>query len=308
MDRIDPRALRNAFGTFLTGVTVVTTVDADGHPRGFTANSFSSVSLDPALLLVCMAKSSANLESFRSAKGFAVNILSEQQQEVSSTFARRVEDRFGAVSWTLGPHGSPVLEGVSAWFDCAPYETVDAGDHLIMIGEVKAFETGVHNGLGYARGSYFTLGLERQAADALSDESVIVSAVVERDGQILLFPNATNSLGLPNTRLSAKRGAVSQLSTLLGKSGLQASIGFIYSVYEDRTTSTDHIVYHCVAGQGEPLDGVFLSLDELPFDRIKDPATSALLRRFVDESRMGQFSVYFGDESRGEIRHLVTKD
>lgn len=93
----DPRQLRDAFGAFLTGVTVVTTINAEGQPIGFTANSFTSVSLDPPLLLVCLAKTSRNYAAVTEAAGFAVNILSEAQKDVSNTFARPVEDRFAAV-------------------------------------------------------------------------------------------------------------------------------------------------------------------------------------------------------------------
>ena len=141
MTTIDPRALRNAFGTFMTGVTVVTSHDADGNPLGFTANSFTSVSLDPPLVLVCLANSSQNYDALTQAKGFAVNVLSEGQKDVSNTFARPVEDRFSAVNWQNGPHGSPVFNDVSAWFDCSMHQTVPAGDHVILIGKVEAFET-----------------------------------------------------------------------------------------------------------------------------------------------------------------------
>ena len=305
---IDPRALRDAFGTFLTGVTVVTTMDSGHEPRGFTANSFASVSLDPPLLLVCLAKSSTSLDTFRSAAGFAVNILSEKQQAVSTTFATPVADRFGAVNWRLGPYGSPVLAGVAAWFDCAVHNSVDAGDHVILIGQVKAFEAGVDNGLGYARGSYFTLGLERRAATVPPDASVTVSAIIERNGQVLLFEDAAGSLTLPTAQTTAKVSAVSQLGRLVAETGLLASIGFIYSVYEDRGAQENHIVYHCIAGEGRPKVGVFLDFDHLPFDRVGDPATESVLRRFLSESRMGQFNVYFGDERRGETRRLDSED
>jgi flavin reductase (DIM6/NTAB) family NADH-FMN oxidoreductase RutF len=104
---IDPRALRDAFGCFMTGVTVVTTVDAAGTPQGFTANSFSSVSLDPPLLLVSLANSSRNLDSFAKGAGFAVNILAEGQKDISATFARPSEDRFANLYWRKGPVGNP---------------------------------------------------------------------------------------------------------------------------------------------------------------------------------------------------------
>lgn len=151
----DPRALRTAFGSFMTGVTVVTLLDAQGRPLGFTANSFASVSLDPPLLLVCLANTSSNYEAFAKTQKFAINILSQSQVEVSNTFARPGDDRFANVDWQVGPHGSPVLAGVSAWFDCATFKTVDAGDHLILIGEVKGFDCTEAPGLGYARGAYF---------------------------------------------------------------------------------------------------------------------------------------------------------
>ncbi len=91
---VDPRALRDAFGAFPTGVTVVTACDGDGNPIGFTANSFTSVSLNPPLLLVCLAKTSRNFAIMTGAQHFAINVLSETQKDVSNTFARPVEDRF----------------------------------------------------------------------------------------------------------------------------------------------------------------------------------------------------------------------
>ena len=88
MQTVDPRALRDAFGAFPTGVTVVTACDGDGNPIGFTANSFTSVSLNPPLLLVCLAKTSRNFATMTGAPHFAINVLSETQKDVSNTFAR----------------------------------------------------------------------------------------------------------------------------------------------------------------------------------------------------------------------------
>ncbi len=84
---IDPLALRRAFGTFVTGVTVITTIDADGRPRGMTANSFASVSLDPPLLLVCVGKSASSYPAFVGTDRFAVNLLRDTQTDVSNLFA-----------------------------------------------------------------------------------------------------------------------------------------------------------------------------------------------------------------------------
>lgn len=155
----DPRALRDAFGAFTTGVTVVTSHDREGRPIGFTANSFASVSLSPPLLLVCVAKGARIHDPMTSAPQFAVNILAEDQKEISNTFARPVADRFASVRWRNGPCGSPLIDGAAAWFDCSRERVVETGDHSILIGRVEAFENARRNGLGYARGSYFTAAL-----------------------------------------------------------------------------------------------------------------------------------------------------
>jgi len=187
MNAIDPKELRNAFGQFMTGVTVVTTKDKHGEPVGFTANSFSSVSLDPPLLLVCLANGSSNYDTFCNADGFAVNILAQDQTEVSNTFARPVDDRFAAVQWQDGPLGSPVLDGVCAWFDCSMEQRVKAGDHVILIGRVAAFENHERGGLGYASGGYFSRDQETEAARKIAlDVRASVSAVVRHGDSILL--------------------------------------------------------------------------------------------------------------------------
>ncbi|WP_343563759.1 flavin reductase family protein [Kiloniella sp. b19] len=297
----NPRALRDAFGAFMTGVTVVTSYSADGKPLGFTANSFSSVSLDPPLLLVCLARSSSNYEAMTSAAGFAVNVLAEEQKDVSNTFASRVEDRFAAVSWKDGPNGSPVFEGVSAWFDCSMHQVVDAGDHAILIGEVKAFENGSASGLGYARGAYFTPALEAQALQSNTD--VVVSALIEKDGKILFVQDQGGQLSLP-TR-DVKQGVPSNnLEQLLGEVGATASIGFIYSVYEDLQSSTQHLVYHCTAADESSVKGVFLPADEENVGRVADTAVQVMLRRFVEESHMGNYGIYLGNQDRGEVRQI----
>ena len=159
-DPSDTLALRAAFSAFLTGVTIVTTVDGDGAPRGFTANSFTSVSLTPPLILFCISKSSLSLDLFLGTSAFAVNILSDRQQQLSARFAAPVEDRFAEVDWSAGPAGSPVLQGVCGWFDCETRNTVEAGDHHIIIGEVIGYDHNPAEALGYSRGGYFSLAGE----------------------------------------------------------------------------------------------------------------------------------------------------
>lgn len=151
----DPRTLRDALGCFATGVTVVTCLDGEGKPVGLTANSFTSVSLDPPLLLVCVAKAAATAGPLSDADHFAVNVLQNEQQPASITFSTRVEDRFGQTPWSLGEHGVPVLLDSLSVFECSRHAIHDAGDHFILVGEVKkaTFEAGL-DPLLYFRGRY----------------------------------------------------------------------------------------------------------------------------------------------------------
>ena len=150
----DPRTLRDALGCFATGVTVVTCLH-DGVPAGLTVNSFTSVSLDPPLLLVCIAKQAASAPALTSASHFAVNVLQTGQQPASIRFATRDEDRFGATPWACGEAGAPILEESLGVFDCERYAVYDGGDHHILVGQVvKASFDASLDPLLYFRGRY----------------------------------------------------------------------------------------------------------------------------------------------------------
>jgi flavin reductase (DIM6/NTAB) family NADH-FMN oxidoreductase RutF/pimeloyl-ACP methyl ester carboxylesterase len=299
---LDPPALRDAFGTFMTGVTVVTSHDSDGHPIGFTANSFSSVSLEPPLVLVCMANSSRNYDALTQARGFAVNVLAADQKEVSNTFARPVEDRFATVDWHPGPNGAPILAGVSAWFDCRMFKTVEAGDHVILIGEVKGFEAATAPGLGYARGAYFTPAVETEALS--QGAHLVVSALIERAGEVLLVDDGNGGLTLPQ-RPVGREGTSQALLQLLETSGLNADPGFIYSVFEDSGRAHQHISFLCQAADGAPKQGCFTPLTESTLMEVTDPALRIMLERFARESRLGNYGVFYGTQVSGDVRKIV---
>ncbi|TCN33088.1 flavin reductase family protein [Sinorhizobium americanum] len=303
----DPRALRDAFGSFMTGVTVVTANDTSGRPIGFTANSFASVSIDPPLLLVCLAKTSRNFATMTMAKGFGVNVLSEKQMTVSNTFAKPVEDRFAAVEWKNGPHGAPILAGVSAWFDCSTNEIVDAGDHAILIGRVEAFENGAMAGLGFARGSYITPGLSSKAVSAAAEGVPLIAAVVERDGAVLLISEADGRCRLPQMELKGGEPLAALQDYLTDATGLAVEVGFLYSVYDNKATGHQHIVYRAVAEPGDTKAGRFAPIADLPLDAMDNSATADLLRRFAAESALGNFGVYVGDEKQGKVHPYARK-
>lgn len=135
LSRVDPRWLRNVLGCFATGVAVVTVAGELG-PVGVTANSFTSVSLVPPLVLFCVANSSRSLEPIKRAKAFAVNILGKDQERVSRTFAAKIDNRFAEVATRMDTTGSPVLADALAFLDCEVAESFERGDHLIVLGEV----------------------------------------------------------------------------------------------------------------------------------------------------------------------------
>ena len=132
----DPRTLRDALGSFATGVTVVTCVDSAGRPFGFTANSFASVSLDPPRLLVCIASQARCAPPLIEADHFAVNVLQARQQPESIRFSARDEDRFGTTPWSTGETGAPLLMDSLGVFECERHAVHEGGDHKILVGQV----------------------------------------------------------------------------------------------------------------------------------------------------------------------------
>jgi len=151
----DPRTLRDALGCFATGVTVVTCLNAEGEPAGLTVNSFTSVSLDPPLLLVCLAKAAASAAALIGASHFAINVLQTGQQPASIRFSTRDEDRFGTTPWSCGEAGAPILAESLGVFECERFAVYDGGDHHILVGRVvKASFDASLDPLLYFRGRY----------------------------------------------------------------------------------------------------------------------------------------------------------
>jgi len=155
MIRPDAAAFRTACGQFATGVAVVTARARSGQPVGLTINSFSSVSLDPPLVLFCLACEAQCMAGFDGADGFVIHVLSAEQRALSARFATPDADRFQALDWQDGPCG-PVLPGALVRFDCRRHAVVDGGDHIILIGRVEAVSVpdGATDPLLYFRGGY----------------------------------------------------------------------------------------------------------------------------------------------------------
>ena len=161
----DPTQFRRACARFATGITVSTALAADGTPHGFTANSFTSVSLEPPLVLICVDNRANVLRHFEQAAYFGVNILGAEQEAISVRFAERGLDRFEGIDWHAGATGVPLLGGALARLECQTSQKLTAGDHTIILGEVLHAEWEEGAPLLYYASAYHTAQPRRRERD-----------------------------------------------------------------------------------------------------------------------------------------------
>lgn len=166
----ESRHFRRALGAFATGVTIVTTKDVGGLDVGMTANSFSSVSLNPPMVLWSLAKTSSNIDAFRDASGFAVHVLAADQEDLSGRFATKGIDRFAGLELDRGETGTPLLPDCTARFECRTAFQHEGGDHVIFVGDVVTFTHSDRRPLVFHGGRYGRLiNPDEGGPDALSD-------------------------------------------------------------------------------------------------------------------------------------------
>jgi len=153
---IDSKEFRRVLGHFPTGVVVVTAVGSDGTPAGMAIGSFTSVSLEPPLVAFLPAKTSSSWPRMSTSGAFCVNVLGESQGDLGKRFATSGGDKFAGIDWTPAPSGSPILPSVLAWIDCDVVRVDDAGDHLLVMGQVRALSANPEGGgpLVFYRGSF----------------------------------------------------------------------------------------------------------------------------------------------------------
>jgi flavin reductase (DIM6/NTAB) family NADH-FMN oxidoreductase RutF len=154
---IDPRELRNVMGHFATGVTIITTKDVSGKPFGLTANAFSSLSLDPPLVLICVDKKVDCYACFDQSRVFVVNILSEGQDQLSTRFATKGIEKFEGIAVRQGNLGVPLLEGAVAHIECTLTSAYEGGDHTIYVGEIQSVAASGDRPLLFFKGKYSRL-------------------------------------------------------------------------------------------------------------------------------------------------------
>jgi flavin reductase (DIM6/NTAB) family NADH-FMN oxidoreductase RutF len=155
---LDAKTFRDACSLFASGVTVATVRAIDGSLHGLTISSFTPVSMEPPLILICIDHGCAFLQHFRACTYFAVNVLAQSQRDISVTFACKDEGRFEEIEWTPSPNGVPLLNGSLATFECQLAAVIEAGDHAILLGEVVNTECQDGRPLLYFNREYRSLG------------------------------------------------------------------------------------------------------------------------------------------------------
>lgn len=174
-------AFRQALGSFATGVTIATTLDQNDAPVGVTASSFNSVSLDPPLVLWSLSKSSLSFPAFTTSGHFTIHVLGAEQAKLADKFARSQSNKWEGLSWQKGMHGSPLLDDHAAVFECVTRHEYDGGDHIILVGEVTAFEARDKAPLLFHGGQYSERRMRPQGG-TIEPDSLI--ALVEHAGFI----------------------------------------------------------------------------------------------------------------------------
>jgi flavin reductase (DIM6/NTAB) family NADH-FMN oxidoreductase RutF len=306
---IDIAEFRRALGAFVTGVTVVTTVQPDGSPRGFTANSFTSVSLDPPLILVCIAKTASSYSIFSQTRHFAVSVLAEDQKAVSGVFASKAADKFSQVAWHARTTGAPVMDGAAASFDCVTHEVIDAGDHIILIGRVVDFIHTASSPLGYCRGAYVNFSLSLDALAAAGPRARVGAILEHRDGLVLL--DTPHGLQLPTGSKLEPESDSASLHGALAKLGIKAHLDFLFAVFEAGSgpSAGVHIYYRgrvkndITPQSGGPIR--IVPLAQIPWDGFRDDAVRSMLQRYVRERSEDAFGIYVGDTEAGTVQPLA---
>ncbi len=151
---MDLQELRRVMGHFATGVTVITTADRGGIPFGLTANAFTSLSLNPPLALICVDKTVQCYSCFEESRIFAVNVLSEDQEEISRRFATKGIEKFTGIKWHKGRHGVALLDGAMGHIECKVVHSYEGGDHTIYVGEIVSAAASGERPLVFFKGKY----------------------------------------------------------------------------------------------------------------------------------------------------------
>lgn len=295
---MDHRQFRSTLGSFVTGVTVLTAVEADGRRWGMTANSLASVSLEPALISVCVARRAGSFRVFDACSSFGVSILAHDQQDLAVRFATPIDDKFADLALRRSARSgqAPTLDGSTGWLECLVHRRVDAGDHIMLIGEVVDCGISGKPALGYCQGSFFDLA-PMYDGGVRRERTVSTGWLAEVDGKLVLRRVEDGERTYWTVPTSPMPSAATTADSLVagGHAALSTpvTVSFLHSILDDPVEDATCFVYRArfaAPFTGRP-DLVAFPLDELPWGRISTHVVT-LLERYVAERRTDQFGIY----------------
>jgi flavin reductase (DIM6/NTAB) family NADH-FMN oxidoreductase RutF len=304
----DPVSFRRALGAFATGVTVVAAQSREGQVRAFTANSFTSVSLDPPLVLVCLGKTSGSFDVFTAAETFSISILDASQREASSAFASRDPVAKMAALEQLVLDDAPYVANSLATFSCARHQIIDAGDHVILIGLVRKFLVNEGQPLAFYRGGYVGVGAELREIEQLR-ASIIVGGVLGQQGRVLLIRKpGTDRWVIPTVSLASGSRHDEALQQLFERLGIEIGTAVPYSLFQERS-EVDTTLIFSVESATQVQDGKLEDGTELAFfdsadaelNRVGGTMKPGVLQRYLAEMSSGLFGVYFDSMDGGSV-------
>jgi flavin-dependent trigonelline monooxygenase, reductase component len=301
---------RQALGAFLTGVTVVTTVDADGNDRGMTANSFTSVSLDPPLVLFCIDRRAASFDAFAGAAGYVVHILGSHQQELAKTFATKSPDKFDGLTLRRSSAGAAIIDEAQAVLDCVAHDVVHAGDHAILVARVVAFAAEPMRPLGFYQGKMLSFHAEDELAKATAGasnlrvlwllETLAGDVVLRSEGARMCLPSSSLPAGgLDDAALSAAAETAV---------GAPVAVDFLYSVYGSASDSLTLVYRGRVdpAGSGyAPAPHLRMLTADTAAPAVTDETERAVVERYVAERGDESFGIYAGSIDTGSVATIT---
>lgn len=309
----DPLVFRRTLGKFMTGVTIVATRDAKGKRWGMTANSFSSVSLDPPLVSICIADRSPSFPAFSESEAFGVSMLASSQQDVAMRFAKPFDDKFDGLPFDESLAGAPVLENSVAALACRTVQRVVAGDHVILIGEVIGCTFRDDSLLGYSEGRF--VHMDSRAAEGTrvpkEGRGVDVGWLVEHDDRLLFRRDPANGKwSIPMGPLGAGTTmSESMRQSALATMGVAVEPQFLYStvdVSDDRTCYVYRAVPESTVPSGEQWN--LFAEEEIPWDDFKHENMIPMVKRYLEERKGDSYGIYLnlGSGRIAQLAHETT--
>lgn len=300
---------RRTLGAFMTGVTVVTTVDNEGRNRGMTMNSFTSVSLDPPLVLVCVDVRAASYNAFIESSGFAVHILGADQQELALKFASKSTDKFAGVDTYTGEGSAPIITDVHAWIDCSTDNVIVAGDHAILLGRVLNYDAQDRRPLAFYQGKFNSFGTDEEIVrqQASTAGRTWVKWVVETADEHLVLHEHDRAFTLPESRLEAAQLSDAGLSAAATSAlGTEIVIDFLYSLYDGESGDAVLVYRGRVIGANPHPNApyVLVPTHEAHPARFSSEPESAVIERYARERVGSVFGVYAGSQLAGTVAAL----